>query len=168
MLIFWHELTTLRSVSLTSQIAMFLEHLTLNSLQLLRSNKTISCHQHVFQSGYSGILQLLSCLNDWTECYDSSIQTDGIWTSLKWLIQFPTNGFCINWNKMKLRVWYGIGSNYFSQTEGRELYSRMESHHELMSSARTILGPIIFPIFVNDISGIVTSTVKLFADDTKL
>lgn len=69
---------------------------------------------------------------------------------------------------MKLRARYGIGSNHFSQTEGRELYSRMGAHHGLMSLAITILGPIIFLIFVNNISVIVTSTVKLFADDTKL
>ena len=32
----------------------------------------------------------------------------------------------------------------------------------------SILGPIMFPIYVNDIPNIITSTAKLFADDSKI
>ena len=32
----------------------------------------------------------------------------------------------------------------------------------------TILGPILFIIYINDISTNITSTVKIFADDTKI
>ena len=32
----------------------------------------------------------------------------------------------------------------------------------------SILGPIMFPIYVNDIPNIITPTTKLFADDTKI
>ena len=32
----------------------------------------------------------------------------------------------------------------------------------------SILGPIMFPIYVNDIPNILTPTTKLFADDTKI
>lgn len=51
--------------------------------------------------------------------------------------------------KLELEVRYGIGSNYFIETEGRELHSKMDSHHRLMLSAELHKGsPILFLIFV--------------------
>ena len=44
-----------------------------------RDNKTISCHQHGFQSKCSCISQLLECLNDWTDSLDNSLSTDVVY-----------------------------------------------------------------------------------------
>ena len=69
-----------RPVSLTSQIVKLLEHpFQDHLLKLVGKNKTISCHQHGFQSRCSCISQLLECLNDWTDNYDQSTGTDVIY-----------------------------------------------------------------------------------------
>ena len=62
-----------RPVSLTSQIVKLLERLFQDHLlKVINKNKTISCHQHGFQSRCSCVSQLLECLNDWTENHDNS------------------------------------------------------------------------------------------------
>ena len=44
----------------------------------------------------------------------------------------------------------------------------MESMQKQIDSIGSVLGPILFLLYVNDLPGMVESSVKMFADDTKL
>ena len=119
-----------RPVSLTSQIVkllrrVFQDHL----LKHISRNKTISCHQHGFQSRCSCISQLIECLNDWTDSLDNSLSTDVIYLDFAKAFDTVPHKRLIH----KLRA-YGIRGkilmwikkNY--HTEGRKWYSTMEIH----------------------------------------
>lgn len=136
-------------------------------------NNILSCHQHGFQSFSSCVTQLIECLNDWIEWYDNKLSTDCVYLDfakafdtvpherlkhklsnvgirgniLRWIVSFLSN------RRQKV-VLPGGSSNWSNITSGVPQGS--------------ILGPILFLLYVNDMPDCVSSTAKLFADDTKL
>ena len=158
-----------RPVSLTSQIVKLLERLFQDHLlKIISKNKTISCHQHGFQSRCSCISQLLECLNDWTDNYDNSIPTDVIYLDFAKAFDTVPHKRLIH----KLRA-YGIRGKVLLWIKGflsnrRQkvvLHNGSSRWEDVISGVPqgSILGPILF-----DIPSIVSSTAKMFADDTKL
>ena len=163
-----------RPVSLTSQIVKLLERVFQDHLlKHISLNKTISCHQHGFQSRCSCISQLIECLNDWTDSLDNSLSTDVIY--LDFAKAFDT----VPHKRLthKLRA-YGIRGkiltwikNFLSHRRQKVVLHNGNSSWENVISGvpqGSILGPILFLLYVNDIPSIVSSTAKMFADDTKL
>ena len=163
-----------RPVSLTSQIVKLLERLFQDHLlKVINKNKTISCHQHGFQSRCSCVSQLLECLNDWTENHDNSTGTDVIYLDFAKAFDTVPHKRLIH----KLRA-YGIRGkvliwvkNFLSNRRQKVvLRNGFSAWEDVISGVPqgSILGPILFLLYVNDIPSIVSSTAKMFADDTKL
>jgi len=163
-----------RPISLTSQAVKILERIIQDSLiKHIDVNNIISCHQHGFQKSSSCVTQLIECLNDWTESYDQKIETDIIYLDFakafdsvphQRLIQkirsTGVRGNLLRWiqawltDRRQRVVLPGASSSW------KPVYSGVPQG--------SILGPVLFLLYVNDIPQQVHSTVKMFADDTKL
>lgn len=163
-----------RPVSLTSQIVKLLERIVYdNILSTLIKNKCISCHQHGFQEKCSCVSQLLECLQDWTLNLDDSIQTDIIYLDFakafdtvpheRLLIKLKNSGIrgnALNW----IRSFLGNRRQRVVLRNGVSSWLNVKSGVPQGS----ILGPLLFLVYVNDMPDNVSSTAKMFADDTKL
>ena len=163
-----------RPVSLTSQVVKILERLVQDVLlNLLQKNETITCHQHGFQAKCSCITQLLSCLNDWTESFDKHIQTDVIYMDFaKAFDSVPHKRLLLKLKRVGIRgkMLNWIEGFLSSRRQRVVLQNGVSSWVDVISGVPqgSILGPLLFLIYVNDIPGLCISTTKLFADDTKL
>ena len=163
-----------RPVSLTSQVVKIMERLILDRmLELLEKNGTINCNQHGFQAKCSCVSQMLLCLNDWTSSFDNYIQTDVIYLDfskafdsvphkrlLMKLKQVGIRGKILNWiesflTKRRQRVTLQNGSSSWSN-----VISGVPQG--------SILGPVLFLIYINDLPNEISSKSKLFADDSKI
>jgi ribonucleases P/MRP protein subunit RPP40 len=79
---------------------------------------------------------------------------------------------------MRILKWYGIDENlyswikeFFSQREMRLNVEGVHTKWNVMDSGipqGSVLGPLLFVLYVNDITTLLTSSVKLFANETKI
>lgn len=166
--------TNYRPVSLTSQIVKILERLVYDKiLETLLQNKTISCHQHGFQSSCSCVTQLLDCMHDWTINFDQGLQTDIIYLDFaKAFDTVPHQRLLIKLKNCGIR---GKALNWIRTflSERRQrviLRNGVSSWKNVLSGVPqgSILGPLLFLIYVNDMPDGVKTTAKMFADDTKV
>ena len=94
-------------------------------------------------------------------------------TLVKPLIKFHTNDFYLNYLHTGSLVTHTIGSHIFCQFVSSE-YRLMEpcrtSHnimlHNYGITQCSVLGPILFLLYINDINENVLSSIRLFADDS--
>ena len=163
-----------RPVALTSQVAKLLERLVQDQLlDHIVNNKIISCEQHGFQQKCSCVSQLLECLNDWTLSFDNNTPEDIIYLDfakafdtvphhrlLYKLEHYGIRGKLLNWLQ-----------SFLTDRKQRVLLRNGNSSWQHITSGvpqGSILGPLLFLIFVNDLPSFANLTAKLFADDTKL
>ena len=163
-----------RPVTLTSQIVKLLERLVQDQLLAhVQENNIISCDQHGFQQKCSCVSQLLECMNDWTQTYDLGESTDVIY--LDFAKAFDTVAHQRLLAKLDhcgirghLLTWI---SSFLSGRRQRVVLRNGISDWIPVTSGvpqGSILGPLLFLVFVSDLPNIALSMAKLFADDTKL
>ena len=166
--------TNYRPVSLTSQIVKVLERLVYDKiLDTLIKNKSISCHQHGFQGKCSCVTQLLECIQDWTINFDCGIQTDIVYLDFaKAFDTVPHQRLLVKLKNCGIRgnalLWI---RSFLSERRQRVMLRNGVSTWQNVRSGvpqGSILGPLLFLIYVNDMPENVMSTAKMFADDTKV
>jgi len=163
-----------RPITLTSTVGKILESLVRDSLlDHLNQNSLLNNTQHGFVPKRSCISQLLSVMEDWTSAIQHGFHSDVIYLDfskafdtvphkrlilklqaygvhgklLSWLTSFLTdrcqrvclNGSCSDWKPVTSGVPQG-----------------------------SVLGPLLFVIYINDICSSVSSCLFKFADDVKL
>ena len=163
-----------RPVSLTCITCKLMETLVreqvINHLQI---NNLVTDKQHGFVQGKSCITQLLDVLDDWTQALDNGSSVDIIYMDfakafdsvphkrlvskvqahgidgnvLKWITDFLTG------RTQKVTV-NGATSNTANVTSGIPQGS--------------VLGPVLFVMYINDMPSEVHNPIRLFADDTKI
>ena len=163
-----------RPVSLTSQVCKVLERIIRKKIMVhLTSNNLLSAQQHGFLQKKSCQTNLLETLEDWTKTNDEGHPLDAIFLDyqkafdsvphrrlLKKLHSYGIQGDLVNWVKAFLsersqQVVVGTGQSRWGS---------------VMSGVPqgSVLGPVLFLVYVNELPSVIQSSAKLFADDTKV
>ena len=168
--------TNYRPISLTciacKLIEMGIKEALMNHLL---QHKLISQHQHGFLSRKSTNTQLLECCADWNVAMNSHNNIDVIY------LDFARAFDSVVHSKLLAKLsCYGIDpvllSWICSFLSNRSQYVKVDKSYSSIQPVisgvpqGSVLGPILFVLYVNDISTLAPAgvTIKLFADDTKL
>jgi hypothetical protein len=163
-----------RPISLSCIVCKGLERLLRDDLTThMIENNLFSDKQYGFIKGRSTTLQLLHMLDKWTDVLDQGEQLDAIY--FDYMKAFDTVPHARLLHKIK---GYGIGAHIISWIEafitGRKQRVNVNGSKsrwtEVISGIPqgTVLGPLLFVIFVNDIPEILHNgtDIYMFADDT--
>lgn len=166
--------TNYRPVSLTCVPCRLAEKCVRDTIMtLMNSNKLFSDCQFGFRGKRSCVLQLLDVFDDWVKAYDDGFQIDTIYLDFKkafdsvphkrLLVKLKGYGFdgtLLKWIEDFLkdrRQRVVLNGNY---SEWKDVTSGIPQG--------SVLGPVLFIIYINDMPEIIQSLCRLFADDSKI
>ena len=163
-----------RPVSLTSVVCKVLEKLIREHVLLhLKRNNLLTNKQYGFLDGRSTSLQLLKVLDEWTEALDSGDIIDCIYMDyakafdkvphrrlVSKLSAYGLSDEILNWIKSFL-------TNRFQQVAVNGEVSELKKMTSGIPQG-SVLGPLLFVLYINDLPDLLQSQPYLFADDTKI
>ena len=163
-----------RPISLTSVVCKTLEHIISNNICChLNKYNILSDQQHGFRSRRSCETQLVETINDFATTLNESGQIDAIFLDIsKAFDTVPINRLCTKLNH------YGIRGSTLSWIENfltnRTQQVVVNGEYSQLSSVTSgvpqgsVLGPLLFICYINDIVHNISSKIRLYADDTLL
>ena len=163
-----------RPISLTSVPGKLMERLVRNAIvDDMIENNLFSTSQHGFLSGKSCITQLLEFMEDITESVDNGKDLGIVYLEfskafdkvahrrlIRKLQNYGITGALLNWikdflsNRKQGVVIMGKSSYWTDVTSG--------------ITQRSVLGPILFLVYINDLPGAIKGIMKIFADGAKV
>ncbi len=163
-----------RPVSLTSMMCKILEKIIREDIiNHFTRNGLFSKKQYGFLGGCSTSLQLLTVLDIWTQAIEDNLEIDCIYMDfqkafdkvphrrlLKKIEGYGIHVSALNWirdfltNRLQQVTVCGEVSSWKKVTSGIPQGS--------------VLGPLLFVIYINDLPDVVSSQPYIFADDTKI
>ena len=163
-----------RPVSLTSILCKTMETLIRTKImEHLQSNSLICPQQHGFTPGRSCVTQLLDTLDCWTQILDQGGSVDAVY------MDFRKAFDSVPYRRLLLKIEaHGIQGNVHKWIEDF-LTNRTQSVRVNGTTSQevpvtsgipqgSVLGPLLFVIYINDLPQHVTNEVRIFADDTKV
>ena len=163
-----------RPISITSILCRMLERIIKTVLMdHCNDNHIFSDSQYGFRQRRGCILQLLKVFDDWSKFIDSDTPVDAVF------LDFRKAFDCVPHKRLLMKIEkLGITGNllkwitdFLTNRQQRVLINGISSEWTEVSSGvpqGSVLGPILFILFVNDLPSEVNSYCKLFADDAKL
>ena len=137
------------------------------------ANDVIPHHQHGFQTGLSCQTQLVETVHDWASSMKNKKQTDIL--LLDFYKAFDTVPHKRLLNKLN---YYGItgptlqwiNSFLSNRTQTVSVNGYHSSPANVISGVPqgSVLGPVLFLLYINDITDSINSNIRLFADDSIL
>ena len=163
-----------RPVSLTSQVCKLLERIVRAQItDHLELNNLFSEHQHGFTSKKSCQSNLLESLEEWSEALDNDLDLDIIFLDFKKAFDTVPHERLIKKLKSygivsKISDW--IGDFLRGRTQQVCVGDGLSEWGQVKSGVPqgSVLGPMLFLLYVNELPELVKSGIKLFADDTKI
>jgi len=163
-----------RPVSLTSVVCKIMESLIKEKLvEYLEKNDLLTDKQHGFRSGRSCLTNLLEAFEAWTKALDDGYGVEVIYLDFRKAFDTVPHKRLIE----KLRQ-CGITGQLLKWIEdfltGRKTRVRVNGSFaewlEVLSGVPqgSVLGPLLFLIFVNDLPEWIKANIRMFADDTKI
>ena len=163
-----------RPVSLTAVCCKVFEKIIRDCIvDKLEAQGLIHTDQHGFRGGRSCNTQLLEIMEIWTKWMDLGIPWDVVYTDfskafdsvphkrlLSKLYSYGIRGNLLNWIE-----------NFLSDRKQRVALGKHMSEWKPVTSGipqGSVLGPILFVIFINDMPDTIASFKTLFADDAKI
>ena len=164
-----HSVANYRPISLTCIVVKTLERLFHNHLTNSLGDK-LSHHQHGFQKGHSCQTLLLETVHEWAQNLDRASSTHVIFTDFSKAFDLvPHQRFLLKLESIGVRVkllkWI---ESFLTNRRQRVLLDGCISEWTPVTSGvpqGSILGPLLFIIYVNDIPQTLSSPTHLFADD---
>ncbi len=160
-----------RPISLLCSISKVLESLVYNKVTATISN-LITPHQFGFLQNHSCLQQILSFLSDVIEAFESRQSVDTVYLDFKKAFDSVHHNLLLH--KLKTMGISGSLWNWFKcyLTNRMQLVSVNNQHSQLLPVSSgvpqgSILGPLLFLIYINDMPLCVKCGIFLFADDTK-
>ena len=142
------------------------------------TTNVVTNDQHGFWSGRSCTTQLLSVIETWTDQLEKGMDIDVLYFDfskafdtvphrrlLSKLQSYKISKQIIDW------VWVEAYLRRLSNRKQRVLVNGTRSEWEPVSSGvpqGSVLGPVLFLVYINDLPKSVKNSIRLFADDTKI
>ena len=163
-----------RPVSLTSVVCKLLETLIRDHMvEFLVKHKLINTSQHGFLKARSCLTNLLCFLEEITKWVDDGSPVDFVYLDFHRAFDNVQHQRLL----LKLKV-HGIGNDVINWIEKWLTHKRQRvivdgeilNWKSVLSGVpqRSVLGPILFLIFINDLEDDISSKVLKFGDDTKV
>ena len=163
-----------RPISLTSVPFKIMQRIVRDQLLIhLNTNNLITKHQHGVRYGRSCATLLLEALEDWSQALDEGLNIYVIYLDFSKAFDKVSHPLLLH----KLKN-YGVEDKVYKWIE--EFLKNLkqcvvingtQSSYVPVTSGvpqGSVLGPILFLVYVNDMPEVIDCVIKMFADDTKL
>ena len=163
-----------RPISLTSVPCKLMERIIRDHIvEHMTRNDFFSPFQHGFVSGKSCVTQLLEFLDNLTEALDQGDDVDIIY------LDFSKAFDKLQHRRLMKKLWgYGIRGKVYkwikeflaNRTQQVVVDGQSSSTKPVTSGVPqgSVLGPILFVIYINDLPDVIQCCIRLFADDSKI
>ena len=139
----------------------------------IAKNNIIISEQHGLRNKLSTITQLINTTTDWANTLNNKGQTDIIFLDFSNAFYKISHKFILSklhYNGIRNHTLRWIGTFLSNSTQTTVVNGVHSSYVEVTSGVPqgSVLGPMLFLLYINDINNAITSQIKLFADDSVL
>ena len=166
------EASNYRPISLTSQIVKIIKSIISDSIYdyMIKEIHLFNCHQHGFIQGKSCFTNLLKSFQDWINAIDQGHGVDIVYLDYKKVFDSVPHQRLLHKLSICNKVLWWI-TNFLSNRLQRVVINGSASTwSKVLSSVPqgSVLGPLLFIIYVNDLPDVLHCCIQQYADDAKL